>query len=462
MNTVESIDPQVIEQHDRPGPRYTSYPTALEFSEDYRPSDHRRQLQELGTADEPVALYVHLPFCQSRCSFCACHVVVGASKTLESRYLDAVLTEIGTAADLLGDRPRFTQLHWGGGTPTFHQPEELARLHRKLTARFQPVSDAEQAVEIDPRVTTRHHLELLSHLGFNRLSIGVQDVDDTVQELIGRGQSVQQTEATIDTARAVGFGSINLDLVYGLPGQTVSSFEHTMEAIVDLRPERLAVYSFAYVPWVKPHQKRIDPASLPARETKIEMLALMIQRLTAAGYLHIGMDHFALADDELGVASRAGRLGRNFMGYTTLRGTPVLGFGTSAISEIDGVYAQNHKRLSSYLSESLAGSLPIERGRRSTADDRVRRVVITELMCNGAVDLSAVGERFGFDPDVYFASEREEIIGPGGLADEGLAAPSWPHVTATPLGRLFVRRLAMVFDAYLSSEGSKPRYSRLV
>lgn len=412
--------------------------------------------------DRAVALYVHLPFCQARCSFCACHVVVGTSKSLESRYLDAVLAEIDTVADLLGEGPRFTQLHWGGGTPTFHRPEDLARLHRKLTARFQPVPGAEQAVEIDPRVTTRDHLELLSHLGFNRLSIGVQDVDDTVQELIGRNQSREQTEATIATARTVGFGSINLDLIYGLPGQTASSFERTIDAVVDLRPERLAVYSFAYVPWVKTHQKRIDPASLPARETKFEMLALMIRRLTAAGYLHIGMDHFALADDELGVASRSGRLGRNFMGYTTLRDTPVLGFGTSAISEIDGVYAQNHKRLSSYLSDALAGSMPIERGRRSTFDDRVRRVVITELMCNGAVDLGAVGERFGFDPDAYFASERAEIMAPDGLVSEGLVEPCWPHVKATPLGRLFVRRLAMTFDAYLDSEGPKPRYSRVV
>lgn len=462
MNTVSIVDPQVIARHDRPGPRYTSYPTALQFSEEYRPSDHESVLRALATANVPVALYVHLPFCRTRCSFCACHVVVGASESLESRYLEAVHTEIDTVADLMEGRRQFSQLHWGGGTPTFHSPEDLARLHRKITERFEPVANAEQAAEIDPRVTTRKHLELLADLGFNRLSVGVQDIDGTVQELIGRNQSLEQTQAAFDSARELGFGSINLDLVYGLPGQTASSFAATLDSVIGLRPERLAVYSFAYVPWVKPHQKRIDPASLPAAEDKLEMLALMIQRLTSAGYRHIGMDHFALADDELAVASREGWLGRNFMGYTTLHETSVLGFGTSAISDIDGVYAQNHKRLSDYLNAAIGGSLPVERGRIPTYDDRIRRVVITELMCNATVDLARVGERFGFDPDKYFARERRLFRDPGDLVDEGLAEPSWPTVVATPLGRLFVRRLAMAFDAYLATENPTPRFSRIV
>jgi oxygen-independent coproporphyrinogen-3 oxidase len=459
---TDRLTAELLARHDRPGPRYTSYPTALEFDSSYGAAEQRSQLERLSTTPDPVALYVHLPFCQSRCSFCACHVVVTSSETLPARYLDAVATEIATVAEILGEGRRFVQLHWGGGTPTFHPPDVLAGFHATILRHFAPDPGAEMAVEVDPRVTTTEHLAALATLGFNRLSVGVQDVDGNVQDLIGRNQSIEQTERLLADARQVGFGSINLDLVYGLPGQTVESFRRTLDVVVGLRPERLAVYSFAYVPWMRPHQRRIPEEALPHRDVKFELLSELVATLTAAGYLHIGMDHFALASDELAQAARSRTLGRNFMGYTTIRDTDVVAFGTSAISEVGGVHAQNHRRLADYLLTATNGELPTERGLLPTSDDVIRRHVITELMCNAVVNLTEVSVRFGVDSAEYFASELEQLTAPDGLVAEGLATVSETEVAATDLGRLFVRRLAMAFDRYLARPSDTPRFSRTI
>jgi oxygen-independent coproporphyrinogen-3 oxidase len=457
-----TLTPELLARHDRPGPRYTSYPTALEFTGDYGPDEHRERLDALAPIEDPLALYVHLPFCAHRCTFCACHVVVGASDSLTTRYLGAVTTEIETVAGILGDGHRFIQLHWGGGTPTFHDPATLAAFHATILRHFEPTPEAETAIEVDPRVTTAEHLETLAALGFNRLSVGVQDIDDGVQAMIGRHQTSEQTERLILDARRCGFRSINLDLVYGLPGQSVESFRRTLDVVLDLRPERLAVYSFAYVPWMRPHQRRIDPESLPDRDTKFELLCQLVTTLTAAGYMHVGMDHFAVESDEMAAAARSRTLGRNFMGYTTVGDADVVAFGTSAISEIGGAHGQNHRRLADYLTAAQDGELPTERGLVPSAEDRIRRAVISELMCNSVVDLRLVGDRFGIDPTEAFASEIESLTGPGGLVDEGLATVSDLEVAATELGRLFVRRLAMVFDQYLGAQPDTPRFSRTV
>lgn len=448
------VTSELIARHDRPGPRYTSYPTALEFADTYTADAHASRLSEAAErVQEPVSVYVHLPFCASRCSFCACHVVITRSETLPTLYLEALSAEAATVAGMLGNRRRLTQYHWGGGTPTFYPPESLRTLFNVTAGHFDLDPGAELSVEVDPRVTTPAHLEALGELGFNRLSVGVQDVDPDVQRRIGRHQTHRQTTDLVAEARRIGLGSINLDLVYGLPGQTESSFARTLEAVLDLRPDRLAVYSFAYIPDARPHQRRIDVNGLPDRETKFALLARLVSTLTAAGYHHIGMDHFALPEDELSRAANDGTLTRNFMGYTTLRGTDLFGLGVSGISEVGGVHAQNHRRLADYLADASAGRLAIERGLVPSFNDLVRRDVITELMCNGRVDLNMVGQRFGVDAIAYFGPEIGLVAS---LAQEGLAEMDDAVIQATPLGRLFIRRLAMAFDAYLEPD-SLPR-----
>jgi len=448
-----AVDADLLERHDRPGPRYTSYPTALEFDENVGPERYRQALTEAGKRSaDPLSLYVHLPFCAARCSFCACHVVISSDPDLIEAYLRRLVVEAGLVADTLGSTRPVVQYHWGGGTPTHHPPETLARIHKELASRFELSPDAEMAVEVDPRVTTTDHLEMLTAAGFNRLSFGVQDLDSEVQALIGRNQTQEQTEALYAEARRLGFASINFDLIYGLPGQNNESLARTLDAVVSLRPDRLAVYSYAHVPWMRPHQRRIDADLLPDTTTKFGLLAQVVTTLTDAGYRQIGIDHFALPDDELVAAEEAGTLTRNFMGYTTKRGTEVVALGTSGISDVSGVYAQGHRRLASYYEMVDSGELPIERGYVLSEDDLRRRWVITEIMCNGRVDLDLVGAH-------HFASELARLEP---LVEEGLAVVEGPRIEATRLGQLFLRRIAIVFDAHTRDVPETGRFSRTV
>ncbi len=457
------VTPELLARHDRPGPRYTSYPTAVEFDQSVGPDDHAKRLREAGSRSGPLSLYLHLPFCAERCSFCACHVVVTRRDSVAVAYLRHLEDELRLVAELLGEHRVLAQYHWGGGTPTHHPPEDLRRLHGVVTDLFSFADGAELAVEVDPRVTTLAHLETLADLGFDRISMGVQDLDPTVQAKIGRNQTVDQTETLYRAARRIGFTSINFDLVYGLPGQTEESLTRTLDTVVALRPDRLAVYSFAYVPWMRPHQRRLDEASLPDQATKFRLLATTIAVLTDAGYRRIGMDHFALADDELSLAADAGTLTRNFMGYTTRRGTDLVAVGTSGISDVGGAYAQNHRRLASYYQAVETGILPVERGYRLTRDDLVRRHVIAELMCNGVVDLDRVGRVFGIDAEEAFAAELAELTEPGGLVDEGLVVTEGGRIAVTELGSVFVRRVAAVFDAHTRRRRSDgPMFSRAI
>jgi oxygen-independent coproporphyrinogen-3 oxidase len=448
--SAPAVTAELLARYDRPGPRYTSYPTAVEFHDGFGPADHADRLAEAATRpDDPLSLYVHLPFCEHRCSFCACHVVVTRNKSVSDAYLTRLVAEARSTAAKLGDRRVLQQYQWGGGTPTFHSPATLAELHGQLLSEFELAPGAEVAIEVDPRVTTEEHLATLRQVGFNRISMGVQDADEQVQDLIGRHQTWEQTASVHETARRLGYASINVDLVYGLPGQDEGSFARLLELVVGLRPDRVAVYSFALVPWMRPHQKRIDVGLLPDRDLKFGLLSMAISRLTDAGYDQIGMDHFALPDDELATAYAQRTLSRNFMGYTTKRGTEIVGLGTSAISDIGAAYAQNHRRLASYYAAVDAGELPVERGVALDSEDRLRRFVITELMCNGRLLASDVADQFGVDLAEHFAVELAELEAPGGLVEAGFVHTADHGIEATESGRLFIRNVAMVFDARL-------------
>ncbi len=464
MNDTGGATAELLAKYDRQGPRYTSYPTAVEFHEGFGPDDYAARLADAaGRPHDPLSLYVHLPFCEHRCSFCACHVVVTQNESLADAYLVHLVAEARATAERLGDRRVLQQYHWGGGTPTFYPPAVLADLHRQLLSEFVLAPGAEVALEVDPRNTTEEHLSTLRELGFNRVSMGVQDADDEVQHLIGRHQTWEQTASLHEAARRLGYGSTNVDLIYGLPGQTERSFARSLELVIGLRPDRLAVYSFALVPHMRPHQKRIDAGLLPDRDLKFGLLSLAIARLTGAGYEQIGMDHFALPGDELAVAHRERTLSRNFMGYTTKRGTEIVGLGTSAISEVAASYAQNHRRLASYYQAVDADELPVERGIALDREDLLRRYVITELMCNGRLRASEVDDRFGVAVDEHFAAELAELRAPDGLVEAGFVRVEGRDIEATPIGRQFIRNVAMVFDARLGAgSGSDQPFSRTV
>ena len=451
------IEPQLLARYDRPGPRYTSYPTAVDFAERYGPEAYEQHLREAAGTAEPLAFYTHLPFCTLRCGFCGCHAIVSPhGERVSAPYVGRLKRETEMVAERLGDRRRVTQYQWGGGTPTYLTPEQIDDLFSHFAALFEFEPGAEISVEVDPRVTTAEHLAALSAHGFNRLSAGVQDLDPEVQEIIGRVQPLEQTERLVAAARRLGFADgINLDLIYGLPGQRVESFADTARAVVALGADRVALYSFAYVPWLKGHQRALPADRLPKREQKLELLMTARSVFLEAGYASIGMDHFAKPGDELARALVDGTLHRNFMGYTTRRAGDLIGLGVSAIGSVRSSYAQNHKKLSRYYEAVDAGRLPTERGYALSADDRIRGEAILALMCRFTVDLEQLA------PAGYFADALQKLEP---LVADGLVEVAHGHVTATPLGQLFIRNIAMCFDAHLpaAERRSTPTFSRTV
>lgn len=453
----------LLRKYDRPGPRYTSYPTAVEFTEAFTEADYRARLATAAARrDDPLSLYLHLPFCEERCSFCGCMVIITRKREVAEHYLGYLEREIAMLSTALGGRRRVVQYHWGGGTPSYLSPAQMTRLHRTVATHFDVDPAGEVAIEVDPRVTTPEHLETLRTLGFNRLSIGVQDFTPAVQAAVNRVQTADDTQALVDRARGLGFDSINVDLIYGLPHQTVESFGVSVDRVVAMRPARVAAYSYAHVPWIRGNQKRIDAADLPPAETKLQLFLAAANRFLAAGYLQIGMDHFALPDDDLGRAASAGTLHRNFMGYTTRPATDMVGAGVSAIGDVAGAFAQNTKKLSTYYAALDAGRFPVERGFVLDADDELRRHVITQVMCNFRVRASDIAERFGVDFDRYFAAEREALAaGPG---TDGLIRFEADGLFVTPRGRSFVRNICMEFDRYLKTKrpAHGPVFSRTV
>ena len=456
---------ELLARYDKPGPRYTSYPTAVSFHEGFTEADYRDRLARADAyGDEPLSLYAHLPFCQERCLYCGCNVIITPHRAVAAPYLTRIAQELDLLAGCLPHRRKLSQMHWGGGTPTYYTPEQMVTLFQAVTERFEFTGDAEIGVEVDPRVTSFEHIDALTALGLNRLSAGVQDFDLTVQEAVHRVQSFEATLALVEHARSRGIRSTNLDLIFGLPYQTLASFGRTLEQVLVIRPERLAVYSFAFVPWIKGHMKHLPPESLPGPELKLDLLALAIEVLTGAGYRAIGMDHFALPDDELALAADKGTLSRNFMGYTVQSARDMVAVGISSIGDVQGAFVQNVKKLVTYDAAIDAGRFPVERGYALSDDDTLRRRVITELMCNARLDTAAIERAFGLAFAATFAGELAELAAPGGLVDDGMVVltPGW--IRLTPLGRRFVRNVAMVFDRHLreSKGGDRPVFSRTV
>ncbi len=457
-----AVTVELLRKYDRPGPRYTSYPTAVEFNESFDEAAYRRHLaRAAATPEAPLSLYLHLPFCEERCTFCGCMVIITRRREVAARYLGYLHREIGLLASRLGGRRRVVQYHWGGGTPTYLSSAQMEELHRVVARHFDVEPGAEVAVEVDPRVTTFEQIDVLRGLGFNRLSMGVQDFTPAVQEAVNRVQSEAETRALFDHARAKGFESINVDLIYGLPRQTLESFSGSVDTVIAMRPDRVAVYSFAHVPWIRGNQKGIHEEELPAPELKLGLFVAARERFLDAGYEPIGMDHFALPGDELAHAARTRTLHRNFMGYTVKTAPDMLGVGVSAIGDLAGAFAQNVKKLSTYYEAIDASRFPVERGYVLSADDHLRRHVITQLMCNFHLDGAAVGERFKVEFDRYFARELEELR--QGPVAHGFVELDRSSLTLTPTGRLFARNVCMIFDRYLREKSrEKPIFSRTV
>ena len=455
------IDPVLIRSHDVSGPRYTSYPTADRFVEAFGETELRQWLakRNIGGISQPLSAYVHLPFCDTVCYYCACNKVVTRDHSRSAKYIKYLEKELALVAPLLGKDRKLCQLHWGGGTPTFLQRGEMRALMDALDTTFERESDAEVSLEVDPRRVEAGTMEFLAGLGFNRVSIGVQDFDAAVQQAVHRIQSEEVTRRVIEEARGSGFRSVNLDLIYGLPKQTLDSFNRTLDKVLALAPERIALYSYAHLPKVFKPQRRIAEADLPSPEAKLQIMTLAIGRLTREGYLYIGMDHFARPDDDLAVAQRQGRLQRNFQGYSTRPESDMIGLGVSAIGRIGPSYYQNAKRLDDYYAALDAGRLPVVRGIELTSDDLVRRAVIQALACHFRVSLESIELAYLVDFRTYFSDELSDLRR---LAVEGLVelAPDW--IVVTPKGRLLVRRICMVFDRYLREREARASYSKVI
>jgi oxygen-independent coproporphyrinogen-3 oxidase len=451
---------ELLLKHDKPGPRYTSYPTAPEWNPDFGAKDYGIALGRASQDPQaPLSLYFHLPFCWERCLFCGCNVVISKRPEISDTYLDYLYREIDLVAKALGDRRTVRQYHWGGGTPTYLDVNQIGALADKIAATFDITDDAEIAIEVDPRVTTRQQLEVLRAHGFNRISMGVQDLDPKVQAAITRNQTEEQTRRLFDQCRELGFQGINIDLIYGLPEQTPEGWGKTVESIIDIRPDRLAVYSYAHLPKMIKHQAKLEDFARPTGPEKHDLFALARRRFLEGGYHAIGMDHFALPEDELSVALQERRLHRNFMGYTVVPAADMIGLGVSAIGEIAGVYAQNQKRPVKYYHAIDAGELPTMTGIVLSKDDEVRRWVIRQLMCNFHLVFSELEAKFGVTYDEYFKEEEarlEEMYAEGFLVREA------NELRVLPLGEAFIRNICMVFDAYLNRPSGHRQFSRTV
>lgn len=455
------IDPVLIQKYDRPGPRYTSYPTADRFVEAFDAAASRDWLSKrnVGGITVPLSLYVHLPFCNTICYYCACNKVVTRDRTRSAKYINSLCQEIALRAQLLEPQERsICQMHWGGGTPSFLSHDEMRQLMRAIDQAFVRAPGAECAIELDPRQLEPGTIPLLAALGFNRVSIGVQDFDPRVQQAVNRIQSEAQTRQVIEEARASGFVSVNLDLIYGLPLQRLDSFDTTLEQVIALAPDRIALYSYAHLPTLFKPQRRIHAEDLPSAETKLQILTLAIGRLTRAGYLYIGMDHFAKPDDSLAIAQRQGRLHRNFQGYSNQPECDLLAFGVSAIGRVGPTYYQNEKTLDAYYDALAGGQLPVMRGIELSQDDLLRRAVIQALSCHFRVSVESIEDAYLICFERYFADELNELAL---FASEGLVeiTPEW--IVVTPKGRMLVRAICMVFDRYLRHR-QRAAYSKLI
>jgi oxygen-independent coproporphyrinogen-3 oxidase len=458
---LTSINLELIKKYDKPGPRYTSYPTAPHFSEAFTHEDFLREV-DATNADEnspDISLYYHLPFCDTLCYFCGCNMIVSKNRERIHRYIQYLKKEIDLVSGRIAPGRKAVQLHWGGGTPTHLTPDEIADLSAHIRARFYFRDSVEASCEIDPRELTRAHLEALRNGGFGRISMGVQDFNEKVQKAVNRVQPEALTRTVVEWGRDIGFSGINIDLMYGLPFQSPQTFEKTVAAVIDIFPDRIALFNFAYVPWMKKHMRAIRPETLPPAEMKLDILKMATEMLTRAGYVFIGMDHFAKPDDELAVALREKRLYRNFQGYSTHAGTDLYAMGITGISQFGRIYAQNAKEEKPYFEALEQGLPPVVKGCTLTDDDLLRRWVITRLMCDFELDFRAVEVEFGIDFESYFRWGLENLQG---MITDCLLSIEDRKLTVTEPGRLLIRNIAMNFDGYIERREDTGRYSRTV
>ncbi|RUR36904.1 oxygen-independent coproporphyrinogen III oxidase [Vreelandella populi] len=450
----------LLRRYDKSGPRYTSYPTALAFHEHFTADNVTQALVRSNQRNRPLSVYVHVPFCRKICFYCACNKIATKDTSLAEPYLSRLDREMVLTSRHLDTSRPVEQLHWGGGTPTFLSLSQMGDLIDRLDARFglSSAADRDYAIEIDPREADVFTLRHLQSLGFNRLSLGVQDLAPQVQKAINRHQPRVLTETLMDEAHRLGFRSLNLDLIYGLPFQTEKSFSETLEQVIELSPARLSVFNYAHMPERFKPQRRIQVNDLPSAEEKLAILRATIERLTAAGYIHIGMDHFAKPNDSLAVSQANGTLQRNFQGYSSHAQCDLIGLGVSAISRIDDIYAQNPTDLASYEAALDQGRLATIKGVRLTKDDLIRADVIERLMCDMQLDLAAVGQHWKINAFGYFTDALEKLRT---AERDGLITWQGDTLSVTPIGRLLIRHLAMAFDTYLLGHSS-PRYSKIV
>jgi oxygen-independent coproporphyrinogen III oxidase len=463
MMPALAFDADLLRRYDRPGPRYTSYPTSPQFDTAFGEDALIRAIQDSNGDPIPrrLSIYVHVPFCLSPCFYCGCNRVITRDKARAEAYLSRLGREIEMIAALFDRDREVIQLHFGGGTPNFLSPTQLRCTVEVLKRHFR-FSDADNrdiSIELDPRTVLSLDIAELALAGFNRVSLGVQDFDPAVQAAVNRIQGVEQTRAVVDACRNHGFRSINLDLIYGLPNQTAVGFARTLETVIAMRPDRLAMYSYAHLPDLFKAQRQLDASLLPDAETKLALLQLAIETLTAEGYVYIGMDHFALPDDELAQAQERGGLHRNFMGYTTHADSDLIGLGVSAISHIGESYSQNPRDLEDWAAALDAGRLPVFRGMRLSEDDQLRADLIQQLMCQGEIPIRTLEQRYQIDFDTYFVDDMEALRP---LQADGLVLIDQDRIMATARGRLLLRNIAMCFDHYLQPLAGTPRFSRAI
>ena len=458
--TMLQVDLDLVRKYNVPGPRYTSFPPANHFREGVPWTEVEQRIRQNNQTERDLSLYFHIPFCETLCWFCGCTTVITLNHDKGRQYVETLGREVARMATLLNPRRQVVQLHWGGGSPTFLRPDEIRRLGQIIHQHFRLAPDVEAGVEVDPRRLTRDHLVALREVGFNRASMGVQDFDPRVQQAVHRIQPRELTEQALGWMRELGFQSINLDLIYGLPHQTVESFNRTLDIVLELKPDRLAVFSYAHVPWIKPAQRILEKQRLlPTPETKLQLLKLVIERLTRdGGYVYIGMDHFALPQDELAVAQREHKLQRNFQGYSTRAGADIYAFGMSSISQTPDTYWQNQKELPAYERAVQAGEVPLHRAYFLTEEDQRRRETIMRVMCDLSLDFAAMSVRLGVDFEKHFAAELAALAP---LEADGLVRRRPGGLEVTDIGRLFIRNIAMCFDNTLPPPEQR-RHSRTI
>jgi len=460
MNS-NTIDFDVLKRFNQQGPRYTSYPTAPMFSPEFTNDDFRNEIVDTNRDnDRPLSLYFHFPFCAKLCYFCGCTMRVTHDRKLITQYNDYIKKEIDLIAPLVSKKRKVVQMHWGGGTPSYLLPDEIRDVGNYIKERFDFADDIEASVEIDPRNMVRGHIEAFAEIGFNRTSFGVQDFNLQVQQAINRVQSEEITRQVVIWAREFGFQSVNLDLIYGLPYQTLDTFAETVDKVIDISPDRIAVFNYAHVPWLKKHQAVMNQDAIPSPDQRLAILEMSSEKLADAGYEYIGMDHFAKPTDELAIAQKEGTLYRNFQGYSTKAGADLYAFGMSAISQFENIYAQNEKDFKAYYAAVDAGEPATRVGYRMTTDDHIRKETIMQLMCDLVIDKRDIEKKFGIDFEEYFSSDIPKL---DQFIREGLVANEPDEIRVVDSGILIIRNIAMCFDAYLEEMmRTRPVFSKTV